>query len=104
MALEQTNINIEKLKEKLKVRYPNYDFDKAAPLDRKCKLVVEGLQCPKQNERPVVIDTQNNEMCVFLFKQIDEKTYYKSDVRCNAIITTAEERKYSGGKQDEIPF
>ena len=104
MTLEQSNINLERLKEKLKARYPEYDFDKPAPLDRKCKLVVEGMQCPKQTERPLVIDNNRNEMCVYLFKQIDEKTHYKADVRCNAIITTAEERKYIGGQQDEIPF
>tara|TARA_R100000315_G_C5235012_1_gene146503 strand:- start:2558 stop:2872 length:315 start_codon:yes stop_codon:yes gene_type:complete len=104
MTLEHTSINIERLKEKLKARYPEYDFDKPAPLDRRCKLVVEGMQCPKQSERPLVIDTQDNEMCVYLFKQIDEKTHYKADVRCNAIITTAEERKYNGRNQEEIPF
>lgn len=104
MTLEQSNINLERLKEKLKARYPEYDFDKPAPLDRKCKLVVEGMQCPKQTERPLVIDNNRNEMCVYLFKQIDEKTHYKADVRCNAIITTAEERKYIGRQQDEIPF
>jgi hypothetical protein len=98
MAIEPININLDKLKAKLKERYPDYDFDKPVQLDRKCKLVPEGRSCPKKQDRPIVIDNNKNEMCVYLFKHLDEKSQIKSDRRCYAIVTTEEERtKYEQG-------
>lgn len=99
MALEQSNLNLEKLKAKLRERYPNYDFDKKPELDRRCKLVQEGKSCPKKQDRPLIIDSDKNEVCVYLFKQIDENTHYKSNAICYAVVTTEDERKkYEQGK------
>ena len=104
MALEKGNLNIEKLKAKLQERYPNYDFDKPAPLDRRCKVVEEVRTCTKIDERPLIIDNNGNEVCVYLFKQQVDNSIYGVEKRCHAVVTTKEERKHNGREQQEIPF
>ncbi len=40
--LENTNINVRGLVERLQIRFPNHDFTKSQPLDTRCKKSFDG--------------------------------------------------------------
>ena len=97
MALEKagdvTNFKIDKLIGKLQKKFPDYDFSKPAPLDRKCKVVVEGKKC-NQTDKITYFDLDGNECCGHSFKLQDENVPHAYENRtCNAVLSTAEERK-----------
>jgi len=95
MALEPAggSFNINKLVEKLQKIYPDYDFSKKPPLDRKCKVVEGNKPCTKKDVRDVYLDSDGNERCAFLFKQVGDTPFAVEQKGCHAIITTPEERK-----------
>ena len=96
MALESPNLNIEKLKKKLKERYPNHNFDVPPEPDTKCKSPHACL-----NNKVFYTDVEGNKYCGARYKQVDENNPYQWTFReCHALVKKADQ----GGKQNEIPF
>ncbi len=84
MALEQAGglFDVNKLKARLKERYPEYNFDVPAPLDTKCK---SPFYC-KDNEIRYT-DTEGNLFCGLKYKETDDKDPYKWEWKvCHALI------------------
>ena len=94
MALEKAgnSFNVDKLVKKLEKLYPEYDFSKPPPLDRKCKVVESGKICNKKAVRPIYTDADGNERCGFMYKQVGDTPYAFVKRECHAVITTPEER------------
>ena len=74
MALEQPKFPLDKLKAKLKKKYPNHNFDVPSMPDTKCK--VNG-RCP--GNRAIYYDNSGNYFCGAIIKMMDERTMEKSD-------------------------
>jgi hypothetical protein len=81
MALEQPSFPLDKLKAKLKKKYPNHNFDVASMPDTKCK--VNG-RCP--GNRAIYYDNSGNYFCGAIIKMMDERTMEKSDKECGAYL------------------
>lgn len=81
MALEQPKFPLEKLKAKLKKKYPNHNFDVPSMPDTKC--AVNG-RCP--GNRAIYYDNSGNYFCGAIIKMIDERTMEKSDKECGAYL------------------
>ena len=81
MALEQPSFPLDKLKAKLKKKYPNHNFDVPYMPDTKCK--VNG-RCP--GNRAIYYDNSGNYFCGAIIKMIDERTMEKSDKECGAYL------------------
>jgi len=99
MALEKANWKgADKLKAKLKEKFPNYNFDLPAPHDTKCK---SPLECKGMSGNITYYDNEGNVFCGRRYKQAkDDNPYDWSYRECHALL---KENK-QGGKQDEIPF
>ena len=89
-------ISVKRLKDKLKKRFPNYNFDIPAEPDTRCK--VNGL-CPKGKLK--YLDNEGNVYCGFRFKQVDEDNiYHWWYATCNALL----EKHKPKNTQEEMPF
>ena len=76
-------ISVKRLKDKLKKRFPNYNFDIPDEPDTRCK--VNG----------------GNVYCGFRFKQVDEDNiYHWWYATCNALL----EKHKPKNTQEEMPF
>ena len=98
MALEEIedSLNVEKLKDKLKQRFPNHNFDIPVEPDRKCKM--NGL-CP--SDKIVYTDTKGDKYCGHRYKKTDEDDVYKWEyATCHALI----QEKVVKYDTEEIPF
>ena len=98
MALEEigNSLNVEKLKDKLKKRFPNHNFDIPVEPDRKCKM--NGL-CP--SDKIVYTDTKGDKYCGHRYKKTDEDDVYKWEyATCHALI----QEKVVRYDTKEIPF
>lgn len=98
MALEDggISINVDKLKAKLKERYPDYNFDIPPEPDTKHKAPSICL-----SNTIFYTDMEGNMYCGARYKQVDENNIYKWEFRtCDALVKKADQ----GGKQDVIPF
>ena len=98
MALEEIgdSLNVEKLKDKLKQRFPNHNFDIPVEPDRKCKM--NGL-CP--SDKIVYTDTKGDKYCGHRYKKTDEEDVYKWEyATCHALI----QEKVVRYDTEEIPF
>ena len=78
MALEDQgiSINVEKLKAKLKKRYPEYNFDIPAPPDTTCKA---RAFCSADRQYFIQIH-EGNTFCGQRYKQTDKDNPYKWDL------------------------
>ena len=81
MALEQPKFPLEKLKAKLKKKYPNHNFDVPSMPDTKCQA---NGRCP--GNRAIYYDNSGNYFCGAIIKMIDERTMEKSDKECGAYL------------------
>ena len=98
MSLESAGqiFNVDKLKSKLKERYPNYNFDVAPEPDTKCKAPHVCL-----NNKIFYTDMEGNTYCGARYKQTEEDNYHKWTYQvCHAMVKKADQ----GGNQDVIPF
>lgn len=97
MALESPSFRgIDKLKQRLKERYPNHNFDIPQEPDTKHKAPSICL-----NNDIFYTDVEGNKYCGARYKQVDENNPYQWTFReCHALVKKADQ----GGKQDEIPF
>lgn len=91
--LEQASINVQRLVERLQKRFPNYDFNQPAQLDRRCKKSTTGV-CPVSKHLEYATDIDGNDFCIKQIKLADENNpYAHTVVTCNAIIKTKEEKE-----------
>ena len=84
MALEDggISINVDRLKAKLKERYPDYNFDIPPEPDTKCKAP---FYC-EQNEIKYT-DMEGNLYCGYRYKLTDEKNPFAWEWKvCHALI------------------
>jgi len=89
--------NVEKLKNKLKKRYPNHNFDIPPEPDTKCK----ASHLCKNKDKIKYTDSEGNLYCGQRYKLQDDLNPYKWEWRtCNALL----QKKKQGGIQREIPF
>jgi len=97
MALESPSFRgIDKLKQRLKERYPNHNFDIPQEPDTKHKAPSICL-----NNDIFYTDVEGNKYCGARYKQADENNPYQWTFReCHALVKRADQ----GGKQNEIPF
>lgn len=98
MALEEVgkSLNVEKLKRKLKERYPDYNFDISPEPDTKHKSHHDCM-----SNKIFYTDTQGNKYCGARYKEVSEDNLYKWEYKvCHALVQKAKQ----GGEQDEIPF
>ena len=96
MALESPNLIIEKLKKKLKERYPNHNFDVPPEPDTKHKSPHDCL-----NNTVFYTDVEGNKYCGARYKQVDKNNPYQWEYKeCHALVKKADQ----GGNQDVIPF
>jgi hypothetical protein len=98
MALEDggISINVEKLKVKLKEKYPNYNFDIPPEPDRLHK-------APHLCKTNTIFytDKEGNRYCGTRYKEVDNKNIHKWEYKvCHALV----EQTNQGGNQDVIPF
>ena len=98
MALENSaSINVDKLKEKLKEKYPNYNFDVPPVPDTRCK---KEYECKKLGNITYA-DKEGNIYCGRRYKQTKEGNYHQWEYKeCHALL----KRGKQGGEQQEIPF
>ena len=98
MAIEEEGIliNVDKLKAKLKERYPNHNFDIPPKPDTQCKA---RTLCTK--DRIMYTDVEGNLYCGLRYKETKDDNPYQWEWRtCHALVKAAKQ----GGEQDEIPF
>ncbi|MBP02596.1 MAG: hypothetical protein CMM25_07285 [Rhodospirillaceae bacterium] len=98
MALEDNNIsiNLDKLKDKLKKRYPDYNFDIQPEPDTRHK---SPFIC-KDNDI-FYTDAEGNRYCGARYKHVEDDNIYKWEYRvCHALVEKADQ----GADQDELPF
>jgi hypothetical protein len=98
MALEEIgdSLNVDRLKSKLKKRYPNHNFDIPPEPDRKCKM--NGI-CPPN--KITYTDTEGNLFCGHRYKKTDKEDIYKWEfATCHALLMD----KKPDFKTEEIPF
>ena len=99
MELESAGeiFNVKKLKEKLKEKYPNYNFDIPPEPDRKCKAP---YLC-KNKDKVMYTDSKGNLYCGQRYKLQDDNNPYKWEWRtCNALLREKEQ----GARTTELPF
>jgi len=90
------SFKIDELKERLKKRFPNHNFNVPAPPDTKCK---SPYLCKTNDIK--YRDSDGNEYCGLRFKQTDENNHYIWEWKvCHAMIHQAK----PVFKQDDIPF
>jgi hypothetical protein len=97
MALEQPKFPLEKLKAKLKKKYPNHNFDVPSMPDTKCK--VNG-RCP--GNRAIYYDNSGNYFCGAISKMMDERTMEKSDKECGAYLVDLSIRKAEEKRKQNV--
>jgi hypothetical protein len=97
MALEQPKFPLEKLKAKLKKKYPNHNFDVPSMPDTKCK--VNG-RCP--GNRAIYYDNSGNYFCGAIIKMMDERTMEKSDKECGAYLVDLSIRKAEEKRKQNV--
>ena len=91
--LEQASVNVQKLAERIRKRFPDYDFSQPAPLDRKCKKSYDG-SCPVQKHLNYATDSDGNDFCIKQIKVVkDNNPYAHTVITCHAIIKTKEEKE-----------
>lgn len=91
------SIDVEKLKARLKKKYPNHNFDVPPPPDTKCK---KEYEC-KQLNNITYSDKEGNIYCGRRYKQTKGENYYQWEYReCHALIKPGKQ----SGEQTEIPF
>jgi|TARA_R100000005_G_C4962787_1_gene178807 hypothetical protein len=77
------SFNVKRLKDKLKKRYPNHNFDVPAEPDTQCKAP---YLCNK-SDKITYTDTEGNLYCGLRFKQSDKDDPYKWQWEtCHALI------------------
>ena len=81
MALENPSLSVDKLKAKLKKKYPNHNFDIKAELDSTCKM---GGRCP--GNRAIYYDNDGNYFCGAQVKLMDPNSMEKSTRECGAFL------------------
>jgi|SRR6056300_597223 len=91
------SIDVEKLKARLKKKYPNHNFDIPPPPDTKCK---KEYEC-KQLNNITYSDKEGNIYCGRRYKQTKGENYHQWEYReCHALIKPGKQ----SGEQTEIPF
>ena len=101
MDLEGSNelINVSKLKEKLKKRYPNHNFDIPPEPDRTCKV---SYLC-NNKDKIKYSDMEGNVYCGQRFKKTDDNNPYKWDwATCHALLETVDEQNKFKDMQGDI--
>jgi hypothetical protein len=99
MALEQAGnyINIKRLKERMKKRFPDYNFDVKPDFDRECK---SKYDCQGMSN-VTYYDQEGNYFCGKRYKQAHEDNPYKWEYKeCHALLKEAEQ----GNETTELPF
>ena len=91
--LEGANINVEKLVNRLKIRFPEYNFDQTPQHDRRCKKSENGV-CTIQKHLTYSTDMEGNDFCIKRIKLRDDNNpYLHKEITCNAVIRTAKEKE-----------
>jgi hypothetical protein len=91
--LENTNINVRGLVERLQIRFPNHDFTKSQPLDTRCKKSFDG-KCKIVKHLTYATDMDGNDFCIERIKiRDDNNPYLHKEIVCNAIIRSAEQKR-----------
>lgn len=91
--------NIDKLKQRLKKRYPEYNFDIKPEPDTKCKAKAF---CDSR-DKVKYSDAKGNIYCGQRYKQADSKDPYKWEWReCHALLKPAMTQKEYKDMQDDI--
>jgi hypothetical protein len=91
--LEPINYNVQKLVERLQKRFPDYDFNQPAQIDRRCKKSYTG-QCPVVKHSSYATDTDGNDFCIKQIKvALADNPYAHNVITCNAILRTKQEKE-----------
>jgi len=101
MALEEigSSLNVERLKERLKKRFPDHNFDIPPEPDRTCK----ARAFCNSKDKPTYYDQEGNIYCGLRYKQADANDPYKWDWReCHALIKEADKQKEYWEQQEDI--
>jgi hypothetical protein len=93
------SINVERLKEKLKKRFPNHNFDIPPEPDRKCKAA---YLC-NSTDKIKYSDSEGNIFCGQRFKLTDKDNPYKwTWETCHAMLQSVDEQKKFKDMQGDI--
>jgi hypothetical protein len=98
MDLERAGslFNLDKFKERLKKRFPDYNFDVPPPPDTRCKAP---FYCSKNEIK--YTDTEGNLYCGYRFKLADEKNPFSFEWKvCHALIQPVDVQEKH--KEDEV--
>ena len=94
-----SSINVERLKEKLKKRFPNHNFDIPPEPDRKCKAP---YLCNSTGKLKYS-DSEGNIFCGQRFKLTDKDDPYKwTWETCHAMLQSVDEQKKFKDMQGDI--
>tara|TARA_R110002072_G_scaffold118530_3_gene250259 strand:+ start:2217 stop:2525 length:309 start_codon:yes stop_codon:yes gene_type:complete len=102
MALEEigSNESINKLLDRIKKRYPTYNFDIPAEPDRTHKAP---YLC--KDNKDTYYDNEGNVFCATRYKLVDEHNPHAwTWATCHALVSTLDEQKVYKDLQDEAPF
>ena len=96
MALEKAQLtDIDKLKERLKKRYPNHNFDIQSEPHTEHK----SYSC--KDNKIFYTDNDGNVFCGGRYKEVsDDNPYHWTYRECHALIKKAKQ----GDEQNELPF
>jgi hypothetical protein len=95
----EVSINIDRLKDKLKKKYPNHNFDIPSEPDRKCKAPV---LC-NSTDKIKYSDKDGNIFCGQRYKLIDNDNPYKWEwSNCHAMLQSVDEQKNFKDMQSDI--
>jgi len=89
---------VDKLKAQLQKKYPNYNFDLPAPLDREHKAP---YLC--KDNKIFYEDMDGNVFCGNRYKKQDNSNPYKWEYTvCHALVTSANEKQITTDNQKEM--
>ena len=89
--LQPISFNVDKLRTKLQERYPDYDFSKPPPKDRRCKITTKD-KCPLPYEDRTIIYQDDDLVCAYVYKLQDPNVPHKYEKKhCMAVLKTKEE-------------
>ena len=96
MGLENPSISIGKLKDKLKKKYPNHNFDIASLPDTKCRFPHRCRQ-----GQPVYYDKDGNYFCAVMDKVVTDLGSMKNELQgCNAYLVELTQKKQEEKRRD----
>jgi hypothetical protein len=89
--LQPISFDVDKLRAKLEKKFPDYDFSKPAPKDRRCKITTKD-ECPLSYEDRTLIYQDDDLVCVYKYKLQDPVISHKYEEKyCMAVLKTKEE-------------